>query len=771
MTRGALMSVNGDDKELQELTHHLQVGKKILKDGVTGEEHGLHEKNELKVNGMVEEFNVGQGETVKGPVVQPVTKQQTHGEIVCWERFLHLGSLKVLLVENDNSTRHVVTALLRNCCYEVIEAANGLQAWKMLEDLTNHIDLILTEVAMPCFSGIGLLCKIMGHQARKNIPVIMMSSHDSMGLVFKCLSRGAVDFLVKPIRKNELKNLWQHVWRRCHSSSGSGSESGTQTQKSVKSKSLEESSNNADSNNEDNNRSEDINNGNGSDNGSGTQTSWTKQAVEVDSPKQVPQWDQIVDYPLSTCAQFPHSNAQICDEKMVPLATKCCPKHKKQLVKELEVDSSTELDLTVDNGNEFPVKISVEKHGIHLDVGSSKCNGLISRGQLDLNCENPSGMLRPNGPSVSDGITDEEFEAQNRRHGLSDIENKATNDDELPSPEISLKRLRGGGDARTTIQDKQNVARCSAISAFSRYNGSSNTKRSPTECVRTGSNSRDNDSLEVTKKDLSCEIQSHSNGNPSHRSSNGGSNDIDIGSSANNAFTKIEVSSEQAVASTARCLCHVSAVQPISSDLCTLQQVVFHSSKDMTTVTMLTPKGGIHKDYHSEDFHYQFENHDSIADKQYWQLPDHVDSTFKEMAVAAPHYGSSNVVEMLVECNTGDNSVDRRASGSNNGSDRLNGSSTAVADRETNIEGANRSGDASGSKSWSGNKSANRVDQNKTSKREATSSKFGLKRKESCIHKKAQHQSRKKLAEERTHFCGQFVHKSTNENAPEAEDK
>ena len=44
-----------------------------------------------------------------------------------------------------------------------------------------------------------------------------MSSNDSMSMVFKCLSKGAVDFLVKPLRKNELKNLWQHVWRRCHS--------------------------------------------------------------------------------------------------------------------------------------------------------------------------------------------------------------------------------------------------------------------------------------------------------------------------------------------------------------------------------------------------------------------------------------------------------------------------------------------------------------------------------------------------------------------------
>lgn len=41
-----------------------------------------------------------------------------------------------------------------------------------------------------------------------------MSSHDSIGIVFKCMLKGAVDFLVKPVRKNELRNLWQHVWRK-----------------------------------------------------------------------------------------------------------------------------------------------------------------------------------------------------------------------------------------------------------------------------------------------------------------------------------------------------------------------------------------------------------------------------------------------------------------------------------------------------------------------------------------------------------------------------
>lgn len=43
---------------------------------------------------------------------------------------------------------------------------------------------------------------------------VVMSTHDSIGMVYKCMLKGAADFLVKPIRINELKNLWQHVWRR-----------------------------------------------------------------------------------------------------------------------------------------------------------------------------------------------------------------------------------------------------------------------------------------------------------------------------------------------------------------------------------------------------------------------------------------------------------------------------------------------------------------------------------------------------------------------------
>lgn len=62
-------------------------------------------------------------------------------------------------------------------------AADGLQAWRILEDVSNHIDIVLTEVVMPNLSGVGLLCKIMSHEIRKNIPVI--SKYQDLLLLFK----------------------------------------------------------------------------------------------------------------------------------------------------------------------------------------------------------------------------------------------------------------------------------------------------------------------------------------------------------------------------------------------------------------------------------------------------------------------------------------------------------------------------------------------------------------------------------------------------------
>ena len=48
-----------------------------------------------------------------------------------------------------------------------------------------------------------------------------MSSQSSQEAVLKAFEAGARDYLVKPIRKNEVTTLWQHLWRFSQTSGGS----------------------------------------------------------------------------------------------------------------------------------------------------------------------------------------------------------------------------------------------------------------------------------------------------------------------------------------------------------------------------------------------------------------------------------------------------------------------------------------------------------------------------------------------------------------------
>ncbi|CAI8607758.1 unnamed protein product [Vicia faba] len=101
-----------------------------------------------------------------------------------------------------------------NCNYKVIAVSDGTKAWKILQIKQIEIDIVLTEMELPEISGLALLSLMMEHETCKNIPLIMMSSHDSRSMVMNCMCKGAADFLIKPVRRNELTNLWQHVWRK-----------------------------------------------------------------------------------------------------------------------------------------------------------------------------------------------------------------------------------------------------------------------------------------------------------------------------------------------------------------------------------------------------------------------------------------------------------------------------------------------------------------------------------------------------------------------------
>ncbi|DAZ92402.1 TPA: hypothetical protein N0F65_003785 [Lagenidium giganteum] len=123
------------------------------------------------------------------------------------------SEVTVLVVEDDEFTRMATIDILKSCRYAVFAVENGQQALDLLLDNHAKFDLVLCDVMLPVMNGIELLDELqkstgtLGH-----IPVVMTSSNEEMDVVTSCLSKGAKDYLIKPIQVNTAKTLVRHVW-------------------------------------------------------------------------------------------------------------------------------------------------------------------------------------------------------------------------------------------------------------------------------------------------------------------------------------------------------------------------------------------------------------------------------------------------------------------------------------------------------------------------------------------------------------------------------
>lgn len=106
----------------------------------------------------------------------------------------------VLLVDDDDSFRHVTKQVLENRGLVVYDASNGKEAESMLGMI--HVDLILTDVRMPLVHGIELLHYVKGRYP--DLPVLVMTGFADMIDHKGAIDVGASGFLNKPFSLTEL---------------------------------------------------------------------------------------------------------------------------------------------------------------------------------------------------------------------------------------------------------------------------------------------------------------------------------------------------------------------------------------------------------------------------------------------------------------------------------------------------------------------------------------------------------------------------------------
>jgi class 3 adenylate cyclase len=103
---------------------------------------------------------------------------------------------RLLIVDDDEMNREMLSRRLVKLGYDVTEAADGRVALQKLKE--GNFDLILLDIVMPQLDGFQTLEFMKADPRLRHLPVIMITALDDVESTVRCIEAGAEDFVPKP---------------------------------------------------------------------------------------------------------------------------------------------------------------------------------------------------------------------------------------------------------------------------------------------------------------------------------------------------------------------------------------------------------------------------------------------------------------------------------------------------------------------------------------------------------------------------------------------
>ena len=109
--------------------------------------------------------------------------------------------VRVLLVEDSQSTRLTYKRVLEDAGFAVLEAAKGQEGWELA--LAEHPDVVLLDLILPDIHGLQVLKNIRSHVKTREIPVLILTNVQEAEEMQRTLSFGASRYVNKGNITNE----------------------------------------------------------------------------------------------------------------------------------------------------------------------------------------------------------------------------------------------------------------------------------------------------------------------------------------------------------------------------------------------------------------------------------------------------------------------------------------------------------------------------------------------------------------------------------------
>ena len=112
---------------------------------------------------------------------------------------------KILVIDDEEINRRVLTRLLTSFGHEAVTAASGREG---LDLLGPEVDLVLLDIMMPDMDGFAVCRVLRSMEPYREIPVIMVTALTAKEDRLLAVEAGASDFVSKPIDSTELGCAW-----------------------------------------------------------------------------------------------------------------------------------------------------------------------------------------------------------------------------------------------------------------------------------------------------------------------------------------------------------------------------------------------------------------------------------------------------------------------------------------------------------------------------------------------------------------------------------
>ncbi len=111
----------------------------------------------------------------------------------------------VLIIEDDDALRKIISALFRINGHEVITAGDGEEGLEKFSQHCDRVKLVITDLSLPKLEGPVLIQKI--REMKQDVAIVSTSGYSERFVVKQLLENGADEFLVKPISTANLIRL------------------------------------------------------------------------------------------------------------------------------------------------------------------------------------------------------------------------------------------------------------------------------------------------------------------------------------------------------------------------------------------------------------------------------------------------------------------------------------------------------------------------------------------------------------------------------------